>query len=315
MILVAGGTGHLGSFLVQRLVAGGTPVRVLTRVRARATHLHHPAIEIVEGDVRVASDVQRAVDGTQVVVSAVHGFAGPGGVSPALIDREGNRRLIDAAVRAHATIILMSVVGAASDHPMELFRMKDAAEQHLRASAAPWTIVRSTAFLETWIDLMVQTTDRSGRVLVFGRGDNPINFVSVRDVGKVVERVIADPGARMQTLDIGGPENITMTTLAKAVQPAGPGVAPRHVPPSALRAMSLVFRPFWAERARQAAAALVLDTIDMRFDPAAIRARYPDLPLTSSSDVIARMRERRISGGIEPTATRRSRNAAPGSSA
>jgi uncharacterized protein YbjT (DUF2867 family) len=289
MILVAGGTGHLGSFLVKRLAAGGTPVRVLTRVRARATHLHDPAIEIVEGDVRVAADVQRAVDGTQVVVSAVHGFAGPGGVSPASIDREGNRHLIDAAVRAHATIILMSVVGAASDHPMELFRMKDAAERHLRASAVPWTIVRSTAFLETWIDLMVQTTDRSGRVLVFGRGDNPINFVSVRDVGKLVERVIADPGARMQTLDIGGPENITMTKLANAVQPAGPGVAPRHVPPSALRAMSLVFRPFWAERARQAAAALVLDTIDMRFDPAAIRARYPDLPLTSSSDVIARM--------------------------
>ena len=289
MILVAGGTGQLGSFLVQRLVAGGTPVRVLTRVRARATHLHNPAVEIVEGDVRVASDVQRAVDGTQVVVSAVHGFAGPGGVSPAAIDRDGNRHLIDAAVRAHATIILMSVVGAASDHPMELFRMKDAAERHLRASAAPWTIVRSTAFLETWIDLMVQTTDRAGRVLVFGRGDNPINFVSVRDVGTLVECVIADPGARMQTLDIGGPEHLTMTSLAGAVQPAGPDVAPRHVPPSALRAMSLVFRPFWAERARQAAAALALDTIDMRFDPAAIRARYPHLPLTSPFDVIARM--------------------------
>jgi uncharacterized protein YbjT (DUF2867 family) len=289
MILVAGGTGHLGSFLVKRLAAAGTPVRVLTRVRARATHLRNPAIEIVEGDVRVASDVERAVAGTQLVVSAVHGFAGPGGVSPASIDRDGNRHLIDAAVRSHATIILMSVVGAAPDHPIELFRMKDAAERHLRASAAPWTIVRSTAFLETWIDLMVQTTDRSGRVLVFGRGDNPINFVSVRDVGTLVERVIADPGARMQTLDIGGPDNITMTSLANAVQPAGPAVAPRHVPPAALKAISLVFRPFWAERARQTAAALVLDTIDMRFDPAAIRARYPDLPLTSPSDVIARI--------------------------
>jgi uncharacterized protein YbjT (DUF2867 family) len=288
MILVAGGTGHLGSFLVQRLVAAGTPVRVLTRVRARATH-HQPAVEIVEGDIRVASDVQRAVDGAQVVVSAVHGFAGPGGVSPAAIDRDGNRHLIDAAVRAHATVILMSVVGAAPDHPMELFRMKDAAERHLRASAAPWTIVRSTAFLETWIDLMVQTTDRSGRVLVFGRGDNPINFVSLRDVGTLVECVIADPGARMQTLDIGGPEHLTMTSLAGAIQPAGPAVAPRHVPPSALRAMSLVFRPFWAARARQAAAALALDTIDMRFDPAAIRARYPHLPLTSPFDVIARI--------------------------
>ena len=93
--------------------------------------------------------LQRAVDGADVVVSAVHGFAGPGGVSPASVDRDGNRHLVDAAVRAGATVILMSVVGAAPDSPMELFRMKYAAEQHLRARGTPWTIVRSTAFLET----------------------------------------------------------------------------------------------------------------------------------------------------------------------
>jgi uncharacterized protein YbjT (DUF2867 family) len=301
MILVAGGSGHLGSVLVQRLVAAGTPVRVLTRVRARAAHLRDAAIEIVEGDVRVAADVQRAVNGTHVVVSAVHGFAGPGGVSPASVDREGNRHLIDAAARAGATVILMSVVGASSGHPIELFRMKDAAERHLRGSGAPWTIVRSTAFLETWIDLMAQTADGAGRVMVFGRGENPINFVSVRDVARIVERVIADPGARGQTLEVGGPENITFNRLATAVQTAGPDVAPRHVPRSALRTMSMVLRPFWPERARQTAAALVMDTIDMRFDPTAVRGRYPDLSLTSPSEIIA--------------STQRSRQIGPRSSA
>lgn len=296
MILVAGGSGHLGSLLVQRLAAAGAPVRVLTRVRARAAHLRDAAIEIVEGDVRVASDVQRAVNGARVVVSAVHGFAGPGGVSPASIDRDGNRHLIDAAARAGATVILMSVVGASSGHPIELFRMKDAAERHLRASGTPWTIVRSTAFLETWIDLMVQTADRAGRVVVFGRGENPINFVSVRDVARIVERVIADPGARGQTLEVGGLENITFNRLAAAVQTAGPDVAPRHVPRSVLRTMSMVLRPFWPERARQTAAALVLDTIDMRFDPAAVGGRYPDLSLTSPSEIIVSTRRSRQTG-------------------
>lgn len=32
-----------------------------------------------------------------MVVSAVHGFAGPGGVSPATVDCQGNINLIDAA--------------------------------------------------------------------------------------------------------------------------------------------------------------------------------------------------------------------------
>ena len=288
MILVAGGSGRLGSLLVHRLAAGGAAVRVLTRVRERAAHLRAPGVEIVEGDVRTASDVQRAVAGAQVVVSAVHGFVGPGGVSPTSVDRDGNRHLVDAAARAGATVILLSVVGASAESPMELFRMKKAAEDHLRASGTPWTIVRSTAFLETWIEIVAQTKDRSGRMVVFGRGRNPINFVSVDDVATLVARAIADPDVRGHTLEIGGPENLTFTALAAAIAAPGPAVAPRHVPRGALKAMSLVLRPFWPERARQGAAALALDTMDLRFDPSAIRARYPEISLTSLADVLTR---------------------------
>jgi NADH dehydrogenase len=212
------------------------------------------------------------------------------------VDRDGNRHLIDAAARAGAAVILVSVVGASAESPMELFRMKKAAEEHLRASGTPWTIVRSTAFLETWIDVIAQTKDRSGRVMVFGRGRNPINFVSVHDVAALVERVIADPGARGQTLEIGGPENLTFTALAAAIQTPGPTAAPRHVPRGALKAMSLLLRPFWPERARQGAAALALDTIDLRFDPSAIRARYSDLSLTSPSEVLMRRSREQVSG-------------------
>jgi NADH dehydrogenase len=302
MILVAGGSGRLGSLLVQRLVAGGATVRVLTRTRARAAHLDAAMIEIVEGDVRVASDVQRAVAGANVVVSAVHGFAGPGGVSPASVDRDGNRHLVDAAARAGATVILMSVVGASPESPMELFRMKDAAEECLRVSGTQWTIVRSTAFLETWIDLITQTADRAGRVVVFGRGQNPINFISVHDVAALVDRMIGDQEARGQTIEIGGPENLTLTRLATAIQAAGPTVAPRHVPRAALRAMSVLLRPFWPERARQGAAALALDTLDLRFDPLAIRTRYPDISLTSTSELLALFSREKRAGQIERAA-------------
>jgi len=296
MILVAGGSGRLGSLVVHRLAAGGAAVRVLTRIRARAAHLQGALIEIVEGDVRVASDVQRAVAGADVVVSAVHGFTGPGGVSPASVDRDGNRHLMEAAARAGATMILMSVVGASSESPMELFRMKAAAEKHLRASGAPWTIVRSTAFLETWIDLMAQTADRAGRVVVFGRGQNRINFVSVHDVAALVDRVIADPEPRGQTIEIGGPENLTLTQLATAIQSVGPTVAPLHVPRAALKGMSLILRPFWPERARQGSAALALDTMDLRFDPSALRSRYPDISLTSPSEILALLSREKNAG-------------------
>ena len=185
---------------------------------------------------------------------------------------------------------------------MELFRMKDAAEQYLRASGTQWTIVRSTAFLETWIDLIADTADRAGRVVVFGRGQNPINFISVHDVAALVDRVIGDQEARGHTIEIGGPENLTLTRLATAIQAAGPTVAPRHVPRAALKAMSVLLRPFWPERARQGAAALALDTMDLRFDPMAIRARYPDISLTSTSELLALFSREKRAGQIERAA-------------
>ena len=129
MILVAGGTGRLGSIVVRDAVAAGCDVRVLTRATNRAQHLG-PGVETVTGDVRDADAVRRAVDGCELVVCAVHGFIGSKGISPTSIDRDGNANLIDAARDAGAHTILMSVVGAAPDSPSELFRMKWAAEQH-----------------------------------------------------------------------------------------------------------------------------------------------------------------------------------------
>lgn len=73
----------------------------------------------------------------------------------------------------------------------------------------PATIVRATAFVELWIDLLTSTTGRSGRPLVFGRGRNPINFVSVRDVAALVERVVTDQDPPGRTLEIGGPDTLT----------------------------------------------------------------------------------------------------------
>jgi len=281
MILVAGGTGRLGTALVTRLAGRGLPVRVLTRDPARAAHLSAERVQVMTGDVREPASLAPAVRGAGVVVSAVHGFAGPGGVSPATVDCQGNINLIDAAMQAGAEVVLMSVVGAAADSPMELFRMKHAAEQHLRASGAGWTIVRATAFLELWIDLLSQTAARSGRPVVFGRGTNPINFVSVTDVAALAEQAVTDPAARGRILEIGGPGNLTFNRLATAVQAAaGRTSAPRHVRPAMLRLIASTLGQVKPEFGRQARAALIMDQTDLTHDATAVHQAYPGIPCT-----------------------------------
>src|SRR5262249_43135622 len=145
------------------------------------------------GGVRVQATPPPAVEGVAPVVSAGHRAAGPGGGLPAPVGRGGRAKPIAPAAPRGAAAVVVLGGGASADSPMELFRMKHAAEQRLRASGITATIVRSTAFMETWVALLRQTAARSGRPLVFGRGDNPINFVSVIDVAALAERAITDP--------------------------------------------------------------------------------------------------------------------------
>jgi uncharacterized protein YbjT (DUF2867 family) len=273
MILVAGGTGRLGSLVVADLVAAGLPVRVLTRDPSRARHLAS-AVEVVGGDVRDRGSVERAVTGASLVVSAVHGFAGPGRVTPDSVDRRGNANLVDAAAAAGADLVLVSGIGASADSPMELFRAKFDAEQHLHASGAASTVVRASAFVELWAEIMTKP-------IVLGRGENPINFVSVHDVAAVVAHAAVDTGWRGRTFEVGGPRNLTFCELAALLQDVrGDDRTVRHVPRALLRALS----PF----VRKARAAVVMDTVDMTFDATTSGLDPALFPVTDLRDAIAR---------------------------
>lgn len=289
MILVAGGSGRLGTEIVRLLAARGQNVRVLTRDRARAAHLEGSRVEVTEGDVRDESSVVSAMVGVETVVSAVHGFGDIGNVSPTSVDRDGNHHLVTAAARGNAAVVLMSIVGASAEHPIDLFRMKHAAEKQLQASGVPWTIVRATAFAEFWLDLLNRTAGASGRPVIFGRGRNPINFVSVSDVAALVDRAVIDTSMRGATFEIGGPDNASFNELAERMQQAaGRTARPRHIPRPMLHLLAAVLGGVQPNRARQMRAAIAMDTMDLTFAPSDHLRRFPELTVTSLADILAR---------------------------
>ncbi len=275
MILVAGGTGTLGRALLPLLA--GRPLRVLTR---QGSSPLPEGVEPVIGDVRAPG---HAVAGCDTVISAVHGFLGP---SPEAIDRDGNRALIRAAVAAGVKqFILVSGQGVSADHPMSLHRAKFAAETSLRSSGLGFTIIRPTAFLETWMMVIGQSLEKKGLALVFGPGRNPINFVSVRDVAALIALAVRDPTLRGETLEIGG-EDLDFSTIAEAlIRAHGRAARVKRIPLWALRAMAILARPFAPAFARQAQAAVIMNTRDFRFAND-VRARFPSLPSTRLQDLL-----------------------------
>src|SRR5205807_10134213 len=121
-----------------------------------------------------------------------------------------------------------------------------------------------------------------------GRADNPINFVCVDDVARVVERAVMDERTRETTLQIGGPENLTLDQLAALVQAkAGRTGAPRHIPRPAMWLIANTLGRARPEVGRQVRAALAMDTSDLTFDATAIHRLYPDLPSTAPATCLA----------------------------
>ena len=172
--------------------------------------------------------------------------------------------------------MLISVVGASPGHPIGLFRAKHAAEDTLRASGIPWTMVRATAFMETWSTIMSHPLQASGMIPVSGRGDNPVNFVSAADVATLAALAVTDPGLRGQVLQLGGPDNLTFNELAAIVQETMGHRSTVRIPRPALQAMAWRPAAIKPALARQARAPLVTDTLDPDPDP----AHLPDLPDT-----------------------------------
>ena len=269
LVLVAGGSGHLGTRLVNRLLEADCRVRVLTRDPARASHLEGDRVEIVEGDLRDPAGAARATEGVDIVISAIQGMDTAGGGTPRTVDAEGNANLMAAARAAGVNhFVMVSVLGASPDHPMELFRMKFQAEQELQRSGLNWTIVRSGPFMEFWAGLVCAPLLTTGKTQVYGRGRNPINFVAMDDVAGLVVRAAGDPLFHGQLINLGGPENLTVVDLIKTFQRVtGTTGKASHLPLPVLRIARVATRPINPRMSRLIGAAIAMDTEDMSGQP------------------------------------------------
>lgn len=291
MILIAGGTGTLGRRLVPSLVARGMSVRVLARHRPAARDTEPSRIEVNAGDVRDPAVLDRALDRVDTVVSAISGFGGAAALGSHAVDRDGNLALIEAARRANVGhVVLLSVHTAGPSHPIPLFRDKWAAEEALRASGLSWTIIRPTAYLETWLDLIGGSLVRTGTARIFGRGQNPINFVSARDVASVVELAIVDSSLRQMEFEVPGPENLTLGQLADITESVTGRRGRRQYLPRPMmwiaKSILAVVNPVLGA---QIETALVMDTRDMAIDGARHRSQFPAIRMTTAAEVASEL--------------------------
>lgn len=278
MILIAGATGSMGRYLTRMLLADAIPVRVFARDPARASEFAARGADVVRGDLRDAASVRRAMQGVRAVVSATHSILGRGSSASRIVDDEGQRTLISAAIDAHVEqFVYTSALGASAEHPVDFWRTKARIERVVHDSGLPFTILQPSAFMEVHAyDLIGRNVRLGKRVPLFGAADNPRNFVAAADVAAVARLALVDARFAGQSVTIGGPQNLTSREVAAVFERVcSREAAILDVPLGVVRAMAAVLSPLHEGVGRILRATIVAETTDQTFDRASS-------PLTAS---------------------------------
>ncbi|TAM70377.1 MAG: NAD-dependent epimerase/dehydratase family protein [Microbacteriaceae bacterium] len=190
-VAVVGGTGTIGSRIVESLRSSGQDVRVLSR--------KSPDRPV---DLRSGVGLTAALSGCDTVIDASNGAAST------LVD--GSLRLLEAEQAAGVGHhVAISIIGC-DRAPMSYYGIKVRQEQIVEAGAVPWTIVRATQF-HTLFQTMFASAARVG---ITPKVQAMVQPVDVGDVAAFVAEV-ASGAPRRTRVQVAGPEIMDARDLAR----------------------------------------------------------------------------------------------------
>ncbi|MFQ5430683.1 MAG: NAD-dependent epimerase/dehydratase family protein [Phycisphaerae bacterium] len=235
-VFVTGGTGFVGSHLVEQLLAAGDTVRALVRPGSRRAHLAALGVELIEGDLDDSDSLRRACRGCETVYHAA-----------ARVEMVGTRqefhrttvagteRLVAAAAEEKVRrFVHLSSCGVyhprlfaagqvideftPTPEPPRWFpygRAKLHAERIVRERCPPgleWVIVRLGYLYGPGNRTMrthVEPAMRDSIMMIIGDGRNEMALVYVADAVRAVVLAGRSPQAAGQILIAGGDEHVT----------------------------------------------------------------------------------------------------------
>jgi nucleoside-diphosphate-sugar epimerase len=248
-ILVSGATGFMGGTITRHLLDAGHHVRGLSRsaegalahyrsVPAGRQALEEGRLQFVSGDVTRAETLLPAVEGVDAVIQAAQFPGAPiedprKGYTYMKVDRDGTLNLIAAlAAQYQASTAGPGMTRFAQEAPWTIYvsgvtvgpdsgftwdRAKWQAEEALRSSGLRWTVVRPSWTFgpgDKSLNRLLGFTNFLPFLPIFGPGEERLTPLFSEDVGRLFVRMFAEPTpAHEQTIEVGGPEEVSMNAL------------------------------------------------------------------------------------------------------
>ena len=247
LVVVVGGGGFVGRYVVQALAKAGVRIRVTARNPQSALFLRPLAglgdMQIVRADVRDAASMARAFDGATAGVNLAGILAEKGVQKFASVQAKGARNVAEAAATAGVgAFVQVSAIGADASSPAGYARTKAAGEAAVLGALPHATILRPSIvfgredqFINRFAGMIAQLP-----VVPVVAGNTRFQPVYVLDVANAVVAALADPGNHGgRTYALGGPKAYSFRELMTWIRDeVRPGKTMVEVPDAAASLMA-----------------------------------------------------------------------------
>ncbi|MEY3466339.1 MAG: hypothetical protein RL603_1939 [Pseudomonadota bacterium] len=205
MILITGATGRTGGAAAKELARRGIPVRALVRNEAKAAPLAAAGVELVIGDANEPTALQTALRGVGKVAVIF-----PNGEQQLALEK----RVVDVAVESGVQHILkISSMESLPDARNATHRVHWDAEEYIRASGKPWTMVRPSFYMQNFFSNAATIKAEGKFYYPFGeRGAAALS--DSRDAGFFAAHCLATTGHENKSYDITSGDQLNFHEIA-----------------------------------------------------------------------------------------------------
>ncbi len=210
-VLVAGGTGYLGRYLLKELKRKDYWVRALARDAKKIEDLREYIDEIVEGEVTKPETLNGLCVGIDCIISSIGITRQKDGLTYMDVDYQGNKNLLDQAEKNNVSkFVYVSVINAHLMKNLKMIQAKERFVEELIKSNLDYAIIRPTGFFSDMLEFLNMA--HKGKVFLFGSGAHKINPIHGADLAEVCVKAMDSPE---KEINVGGPETFTFQYIAE----------------------------------------------------------------------------------------------------